>query len=1154
MRYLSKLSLLAALGVILFGMPSAANAQTISTCDRALGEAYLDVNNVRARILNTGGLFYRGEPHVYEVPKGSGSNAIFASGIWIAGQVGGQLRASATRYGEWEMWAGPLDDQGNPPTDCAVYDRIYKVNRTDVEALDLSGTTTPDMVDWPTGLGAPTMDANGDVIEILDEPFASRVDRKINLGAGERPVILGDQTIWWVMNDRGNQHTSTDAPPIGLEVHGTAFAFDVAGDIGNATFYKFNLFYKGNVPLEESYLSIWSDPDLGNFDDDYVGSDTSLGLGYVYNSDNVDEGGEGYGTPAPAAGYDFFQGPIVPSVATDTAYVSGKPVPGFKNLAMTTYAFFNNDGGVQGGPGDAEGYYNYMKGNWLDGKRFTFGGSGRDFSEEPTNFMFTGDPAVQGCWTEVNSDCLGTSISPGDRRFAMSTGPFTINPGDQQEIVFGLVFGKGEDNWDSVNALRTADALAQAAFDVNFELPSSPARPIVNVVPGDGNVAIEWTNAVNSNNYLETYNEYDPFAPLDDPDYNFEGYKVIQYSEASDQVGATIATYDVANGITKVIDGFPGQPTSVTASGTDSGVRHAHLIGGLTNTKTYYYGVQAYAYNEGSSPKVFNGPVERFEVIPRRSENIVSPLAIEAALNSATPDFVAEADAVGQGVVTADVKSPGSILEGAVYTTTMYEMELTGKKGALATNGDGPQMDDYPVRLDGTRTDASDYAKNGAATAVTYDIDRDYMAQTTKVFNGNIDGEPAPLRKDVILIDGLQFSVTGPAPGMIGFKMIANAGGPLDPPDMAAFAFNSWGFPTVEGRDRPESGRSQSTNGSTWGIAVGGGSGPYGDEAGPFNTGSTWVGRSIREGSESNPWPNVGSDDYEWRFTDLCADNADGTVTDGGCVGWRGFGDGALVGLPFQLWNTGTTSDPSDDYRLLPLICESECDGNGADDIFDIDGDHPTSGGDNDPYSDWIYWYKPADNGAAPGEQGYLDFFFGAASNGDRVFSRQVLMNWNGGSPGTVYDADMVEPGTVIQYNTKKPNQPGDTFTINTTGYGTTAPSDSLKKSRLADINVVPNPYMGASDYERSQLVDEVRFSNMPLTEAATLRVFTLSGTLINTLTKPAGTNQLSWNLTTANNLPIGSGIYLIHVDVDGVGTHVVKFAAIKKRIQLNVF
>ena len=85
-------------------------------------------------------------------------------------------------------------------------------------------------------------------------------------------------------------------------------------------------------------------------------------------------------------------------------------------------------------------------------------------------------------------------------------------------------------------------------------------------------------------------------------------------------------------------------------------------------------------------------------------------------------------------------------------------------------------------------------------------------------------------------------------------------------------------------------------------------------------------------------------------------------------------------------------------------------------------------------------------------------------------------------------------------------------------------------------------------------MIDEVRFSNLPLEEAATLRVYGINGTLIETLFKPAGTNQLSWNLTTANNLPIGSGMYLIHVEVEGLGSHVIKFGVIKKRPQLNVF
>ena len=54
-------------------------------------------------------------------------------------------------------------------------------------------------------------------------------------------------------------------------------------------------------------LAQWSDPDLGNANDDYVGCDTTLSLGFVYNGDNNDE--SGYGAAPPAMGYDFFQGP-----------------------------------------------------------------------------------------------------------------------------------------------------------------------------------------------------------------------------------------------------------------------------------------------------------------------------------------------------------------------------------------------------------------------------------------------------------------------------------------------------------------------------------------------------------------------------------------------------------------------------------------------------------------------------------------------------------------------------------------------------------------------------------------------------------------------------------------------------------------------------
>ncbi len=72
--------LLAALAA---GLTMSATAQTTGDCNLGSATADLDVGNVRARMYNTGGLFWNGGPPVYEVPKGSGSNAIFASGLWI---------------------------------------------------------------------------------------------------------------------------------------------------------------------------------------------------------------------------------------------------------------------------------------------------------------------------------------------------------------------------------------------------------------------------------------------------------------------------------------------------------------------------------------------------------------------------------------------------------------------------------------------------------------------------------------------------------------------------------------------------------------------------------------------------------------------------------------------------------------------------------------------------------------------------------------------------------------------------------------------------------------------------------------------------------------------------------------------------------------
>ena len=457
------------LALLTVGCAATTYAQAPGSCSRSLGEAYLDVGNVRARILNTGGLFWRGEPHVYEVPKGGGTHALFNAGIWLGGLVDDELRMSATRYGEWEFWAGPLDEQANPSVDCARYDHLYSIYRDDIIAYHATGRVTADLAAWPVDLGAPVVDGDG-------------IDGNYNLEAGDRPALIGDQMLWWVMNDVGNVHQSSVAPPMGMEIHATAFAFHRPGTyIDDVTFYRYVLHYKGAAPLEEAYFGLFSDPDLGDFSDDYLGSDSTLHLAFVYNADNLDGGGHGYGVAPPALGYTFLRSPVADHDGRDNDRDGTTDEPG-EMRGMTSFLFYAGGGCVICDPSTAQDYYLYMQARWKDGKSLTVGGDyGRGFSDIPTKFAFSGDPTTGAFWSERNLDGQGSPQGNGDRRFIAASGPFTLQPGQTQEFIFAIVWARGRDHLDSVRELKKVTArlheVADEILQVDLPQPAPPPEP-----------------------------------------------------------------------------------------------------------------------------------------------------------------------------------------------------------------------------------------------------------------------------------------------------------------------------------------------------------------------------------------------------------------------------------------------------------------------------------------------------------------------------------------------------------------------------------------------------------------------------------------------------------------------------------------------------
>ena len=181
----------------------------------------------------------------------------------------------------------------------------------------------------------------------------------------------------------------------------------------------------------------------------------------------------------------------------------------------------------------------------------------------------------------------------------------------------------------------------------------------------------------------------------------------------------------------------------------------------------------------------------------------------------------------------------------------------------------------------------------------------------------------------------------------------------------------------------------------------------------------------------------------------------------GGSYAIEWFNDDNVFWVPFELWRTGigTPNDPSDDVRLVPYIIDDAGDGFEGDDIYALeswgcltdtipggtmtrsggDGEHSASNGDNDPWTDWVYWNLPVDQ--TPGEAGYLAAeadMLAAAYDGSmiehEIIARTVLVNWNGHVSANdtltyppVFTQEVPEQGTIFRITTRK-FLPPDTF------------------------------------------------------------------------------------------------------------------------------
>lgn len=436
----------------------------------------LDKNRVRARIHTVNNKFWTvfgsGNPG-YEVPKGKNTHAQFCNSLWIGGYDRlGQLHVSANTYRQTgtDFWPGPLDTANIAAfnvTTSTVYNKLWKIDCNDINNFVTaynSGMVSAGNYTVPSDISSYPAKGIGNFKRNM-QPFYDANNNGVYNPAqeGDYPIIKGDQQILSIYNDYNSTHTETKGLPMGLEIYERSYSYydptlpDSMQVVNFTTFYRYTIINRSSENYSNVFVSDWSDVDLGNYSDDYIGTDSVNHFTYCYNADSLDENStftKGYGLKVPVVSHAILKTYCVDGIDND---LDGFVDEAGEQFLLNRSMYYNNNiGGALPqmiNPDSAIHYYRYMSGYWKDGTALTDGGTGYG-GFNPAKFVYPGNPVANSGWTEKSAMNM-----PGDRRIIFSSGPFSFPAGARIEWGYAVVFS--QDTTQNVNTITQFNTRVQ---------------------------------------------------------------------------------------------------------------------------------------------------------------------------------------------------------------------------------------------------------------------------------------------------------------------------------------------------------------------------------------------------------------------------------------------------------------------------------------------------------------------------------------------------------------------------------------------------------------------------------------------------------------------------------------------------------------------
>lgn len=446
-------------------------------CNTPTAFTMLHGNEIRAYIPNNGGLFSDGNQALFQVPYDAAAvqqtASIFAGGLWMSAQEGsGNILGAVRTYGNGtDYFAGPLNDTFGTTTgqNCTDFNQVWQITRAQIETHlqdynDDGIIQNPQTVllTWP-GRNNPRFFGEMGFYLPADRDFAPFYDHdgdgNYDPLAGDYPVFEhGDPTaiashlVWTVFNDNGNTHTESNMQAMLMEVQLTAYSLHCPSDpiLNRTIFTRHKLVNHNNLILSAGAFGLWLDFDLGNYNDDYVGTAPLLNAVFAYNADNFDE------TTSGAVGYG-----------------AKPPVQSVKLLNQNLYkamVYENSASPVNGNP-SGSGYHRLLHGIWNDGSVPMHNG-------QPVNFLYSDAPTdtAAAAFSMINNN-----VVPNDFRMVMSVNIDTIFPDSIYILDAAYVYHRDTslaDNIEMTNLVYTELPQVQNWYDNGFPASCFPTQTL----------------------------------------------------------------------------------------------------------------------------------------------------------------------------------------------------------------------------------------------------------------------------------------------------------------------------------------------------------------------------------------------------------------------------------------------------------------------------------------------------------------------------------------------------------------------------------------------------------------------------------------------------------------------------------------------------